>query len=878
MTESTSPTPTVWQALDSWAVKLKSWQRAILADAIKSRVLTDAQIGEAYEKFLQDAGLKEKKDEAHITVDVAGRPADVLSKQLRLDKVDSLDGINALPKGAALTFGPALTVIYGRNGAGKSGFARLLANACFSRHKPSILGNIYDETAQPPPTAKFHIAIDGVAQKPLVFSQGSEHPDLRRISFFDITVARQHVSETSPFEFKPSGFDIFPEMARAYAQIGTRLDAEIKLRTRDTKFSESFIGVETGVSKAVASIGAATDLAVIEGLAVYGPTEKARFDEVDKQLIALKSSSQKEVLAALKQAGSDIQLLAGKVAALREGFNSEKAAARNALSKKAKEATDAATAMGSEQFKRAFFNAVGTPEWQAFAKSAHALARKEGEKYASDDDYCLLCERPFDGPSRTHVNALLSYVEGDAQKAAELATVELQKEVILLQKLDINIFPAESRVREHIHRIDPQIEAKLIDFATTIGGSSKRTLDALAARLSIAEVVDTKPTETLLAGLLARINEDVVRLEKEDTTAAILALELERQTLRHREVLTQLLPSIKTHVVDAKWCAQAERAKSALSPRHITEKEKELFGEIIGESYRTLFSKECGHLGCSMPIELQTAGQKGKTVRSLAMKGGHQPDEILSEGEQKAVALADFLTEVTLNPANAGIALDDPVTSQDHERKNLIATRLVNEARKRQVIVFTHDLPFLNQIIFHAEAEGVEFQAHWIDRSSDGSPGQVTLNDVPATSKAYDTVERAKLFLAEAKSGTGTLRHDAIVKGMGALRRTIEETVVKRLFKGVVPRWTDRVIVTGLRKVTWDNALVDEMVDMYEELSTYIEGHSHTDEAMGAPPEIKDLEQNISRVEELIKRARPERSQPKPAATSLAKGSPAKAQ
>src|SRR5579864_721694 len=90
---------------------------------------------------------------------------------------------------------------------------------------------------------------------------------------------------------------------------------------------------------------------------------------------------------------------------------------------------------------------------------------------------------------------------------------------------------------------------------------------------------------------------------------------------------------------------------------------------------------------------------------------------------------------------------------------------------------------------------------------------------------------------------TGTVRRDAIVKGMGALRRTIEETVVKRVFKDVVPRWQDRVIVTGLRKVAWDHALVDEMVDTYEELSSYIEGHSHTDEAMGAPPEPKDLDE-----------------------------------
>lgn len=859
MANSNSTTPTVWQALDSWATALRPWQRAIIAHAIKARELSDALIDEVYEIFLQDAGLKDKQDTAEITIDVAGRPADALTKKLRLEKIDNLDGINALPKGTALTFGPALTVVYGRNGAGKSGFARLFANACFSRHKPSILGNIYSDDEQPSPTAQFHIAFDDVIQAPITFVTGTEHPDLRRISFFDITVARQHVSETSPFEFKPSGFDIFPEMARVYASLGARLDADIRARTRDTKFSESFVG-ETAVSKAVASIGPGTDLAAIQSLALYGPTEKARFEEVDKQLIALKSKSQKEILVALKQAKSDVDLLASKVAALGEVLGSAKQAARGVLSLKAKEATDAATAMGSEQFKRAFFNAVGTPEWQAFAKSAHALAGKEKEHYPSEGDHCLLCERPFDEPSQTHVNALLLYVEGDAQKAAQAATADVQNEIAFLEKIDLDIFSEGSRVREHIHRIDPSVEATLADFMAFVVNNRERTLEALRTRGAFPEELDATRTNAALTELLTRIDDDVTRLERDDSTAAIAALELERQSLRHREVLSQLFPSIKTYVADTKWCMKADIAKTNLSPRHVTDKEKELFGEIVGESYRSLFSTECHRLGCSMPIELQTAGQRGKTVRSLAMKGGYQPDKILSEGEQKAVALADFLTEVTLNPANAGIALDDPITSQDHERKNLIAKRLVEEARNRQVIVFTHDLPFLNQVITHAETEGIEFQAHWIDRSSDGTPGQIALNDVPATSKAYDNSDRAKTFLAEAQGGTGSVRHDAIVKGMGAIRRTIEETVVKRLFKGVVPRWSDRVIVTGLRKVSWDNALVDEMVDMYEDLSSYIEGHSHTDEAMGAPPEIGDLEQRISRIDALIKRARPDRS------------------
>jgi wobble nucleotide-excising tRNase len=60
------------------------------------------------------------------------------------------------------------------------------------------------------------------------------------------------------------------------------------------------------------------------------------------------------------------------------------------------------------------------------------------------------------------------------------------------------------------------------------------------------------------------------------------------------------------------------------------------------------------------------------------------------------VALADFLTEICLNPANAGVVLDDPVNSQDHPRKECIAQRLVKEAS--HVIVFTHDLVFLTKL------------------------------------------------------------------------------------------------------------------------------------------------------------------------------------
>ena len=859
MGDAKPTTVTVWQALDAWAKGLEPWQRRILILATEHGRLTDDQIDEVYDLFLESAGLAHTKEREEVPFRISGRPEEELSAPLYLDGIGDLSGVNALPDGCSLTFGPELTVIYGRNGAGKSGFVRLCANACFSRNRPTIVSNIYAEQRPPGPSATFHFTIGGKAQEPFRFTPDTQHAELRRISVFDATAAQQRLSQSAPFEFKPAGFDIFPEMVRVYTAIAQRLDEAIRARTHVNDFPNSFIGAETEISKVVAALGPTSDLQHLRQLAIFGDTERARFQEVDKQLTTLKSKSPAELITQLQQAKTDIGTLNTKLRALGTAFTPTEAIRRTQLSAQARETAQAVALLGTDTFKRPFFKAVGTPEWQSFVQAAHDLGRKEGDTYPSIGDRCLLCERPFDETSRAHVAALLAFVEGDARRAAKAATEALQAEITTLEELEIDIFEDGSRVREHIRRLDPAVEASIADCVAALANARTDTIAALRRHAPVDASVNIESSVAKLTSLIDRIDQDIERLQADDRAEAIAALERERQVLRHREVLAKLLPSIEAYVTDAAWCAEAKRARSALNPKPVTDKEKELFSLLIREDYRSRLAEECKKLDCTLPIELQTIGQRGQTLRSLKMKGGYRPDMILSEGEQKAIALADFLTEVNLNPISAGIVLDDPVTSQDHERKERIAERLVQESKRRQVIVFTHDLPFLNMLLSTAEKQQVNVQAHWIERDSNGRPGMVNLNDAPATSMLYDSTERARRFLFAAKRLSGSARDTAIRNGMSALRRTIEETVAKRLLKKVVGRWEDRVMVTALKKINWDYDLVDELVAMYEELSRWIEAHSHTDEASGAPPEVKDLERKIEEVDQLIRRSRSER-------------------
>ena len=90
-------------------------------------------------------------------------------------------------------------------------------------------------------------------------------------------------------------------------------------------------------------------------------------------------------------------------------------------------------------------------------------------------------------------------------------------------------------------------------------------------------------------------------------------------------------------------------------------------------------------------------------MREKRFEGLGSIGQFLSEGEQKAVALADFFAELSMQSERVPAVFDDPATSFDHERKELIAKRIALEAEKRQVIVFTHDLMFASYL--HEQVE-----------------------------------------------------------------------------------------------------------------------------------------------------------------------------
>ena len=65
-------------------------------------------------------------------------------RSLRLSSIENVVGINALAPGNVLGFGgQPLSVVYGGNGAGKSGYMRILKHVCDARARGELLPDVF---------------------------------------------------------------------------------------------------------------------------------------------------------------------------------------------------------------------------------------------------------------------------------------------------------------------------------------------------------------------------------------------------------------------------------------------------------------------------------------------------------------------------------------------------------------------------------------------------------------------------------------------------------------------------------------------------------------------------------------------------------------
>jgi AAA domain len=159
----------------------------------------------------------------------------------------------------------------------------------------------------------------------------------------------------------------------------------------------------------------------------------------------------------------------------------------------------------------------------------------------------------------------------------------------------------------------------------------------------------------------------------------------------------------------------------------------------LNEDFERLFRQECEALRAPKNVKVDFPGRGGQPRRRKILAPGHNLSDILSEGEQKVIALADFLAEAAIPKASTPIVFDDPVSSLDHRRLQHVVDRIVRLTEDHQVIVFTHDILFVVALLARFEDQ-TGACTYYDFSSSEGSIGVVS----PGTHPRWDTVAKTR--------------------------------------------------------------------------------------------------------------------------------------
>jgi hypothetical protein len=301
-----------------------------------------------------------------------------------------------------------------------------------------------------------------------------------------------------------------------------------------------------------------------------------------------------------------------------------------------------------------------------------------------------------------------------------------------------------------------------------------------------------------------------------------------------------------------------------LNTRVITNASKAIEKSLVTDAFEERLNSELKTFSNKLPrLEplLVSRPEKGEVLVSIGVtkaKPRLKPEQIFSEGERTALALAVFLADVGCTPNNAGIIFDDPVNSLDHRISKLVAKRLVEESRLRQVVVFTHSLTFYGLLRLYASEAGIAAECGSVVVSSRGSRVGLLESATPTELRATNDclVELAKMFTdAKSVSSTGSLEQFEFVRFrfFSHARSTVERIVEDIVLNKVVTRRQDAVMTASLDGVLVNTETVQLVNDAMRIASENIDAHNHAASDNSGSASIEEMEAFLRKVQDLSK-------------------------
>ncbi|WP_237716546.1 AAA family ATPase [Xanthomonas phaseoli] len=332
--------------------------------------------------------------------------------------------------------------------------------------------------------------------------------------------------------------------------------------------------------------------------------------------------------------------------------------------------------------------------------------------------------------------------------------------------------------------------------------------------------------------------------------------------IKAQEWLAGQIEAVKAEVERLKKLAILAKAQTLTKTSSLTTKSNEIGKLELAQGYCDRFNAELKSLGGgSLPVRMSHKSS-GKGIYSFYIElkdaaSQVKNRDVLSEGEQRIVALAAFFADATGTDRALPIIFDDPISSLDQLYEEAVAKRLVSLAEQRQVIIFTHRLSLLVLLKSAAEQRASLVLAPVVvTTASIGRDGAST--GMPSTIDAFSL--KPKAGFEQIKSSVSALkRQDAAMRAIllkthcSNFRILLERSIEDELCSGVINRFRREVktinLLQRLHAITSEDcALINRMMTKYSAFE-----HSQPTETPSSLPQPDELLEDVQTMLDWIK-------------------------
>jgi len=859
-------------AVIEWARnKIDPWQGDAVRRLLKTGnpKLSNEDQAEVYSFAKQHFRLEKKTKGKEPKLPEMKKREDSTEKQasVKLLSIENIKNVNAIKSGQTLSFSPnGLTVIYGDNGSGKSGYCRILKQACRARVKEEILPNVYDKTATGNPSATLKIEQDGELRDIDWVQDEPAVEVLDNITVFDGHCADYIIDKKNEIAIKPFGSEIPKQLAEIVTKVKDDLIREF---ATELPIHDSNISVNTTSRTFLDSLSESTTDDEIKRATSWTEEDKQKLAYQEE--LARTSAPQKS-----NEEQGRLDRIVNRVNGIKEfvvGFDSRRKeltneALQEAL-KKVKEAKEARKLAKAQQQTKEPLDVTYSNPWEVLYKAAREFSTTSAypeDPFPKTDvkAVCVLCQQQLKDSAVERFKRFRLFMEDKTTEHLELASNALKQ---LQERFSEITLWSESELKSNVEDVadqDPKVAGGLEAFHTAVVKRKNEAVALLTPDKDPQEAEALSPwpesLEKDLNSIIDKVNAEITKIKEASKQEKHDKLTAEIEELKSRKALSDRKEEISRFVASKKHNAALQNASDSFNTTAISQFGTKVYNDNVSFELNSVLKNELDELGVNIKITQKTRSTAGKTEQEMnlagaSLGGSTHVSNVLSEGEARVISIAGFLADISLAHHSNPIVLDDPVSSLDHKYTSKVAKRLADEGLQRQVIIFTHNVSFLVDLKSALDSlirtgSQVELTVHDVQRKGDlagvASNGEPWHNQ--KTKQRVNTLSEELGKIKGYYEENQTLYNEKAVSIYALLRAAWESCIEEVLFFGTVQRHRNSVKTNQLKGVTVEDSDYNSVLDNMTHISQVISAHDSPKPSNSNLPSPEDLKADIKKL------------------------------